>query len=165
METKQSKEAAVIAPVRFENKAAMVLAGFRERYNYEEMEKIPAQWARFGPRIGTVPAKVKPIDYGVVVSTPDRKGFDYLTVFEVSDTASLPPDFETLSVPAQRYAVFVHPGHVSRLCETIDAVFHQWLPKSGYDLTGNPDFLERYGEQFDPTTGTGDLEVWVPLQS
>ena len=142
----------------------MVLAGLKQRYTFANMGEIPAQWGRFAPYIGQVPAKVGVPDYGVVVSTADREGFDYLTAFPVADTSGLPAGFTTREIPAQRYAVFPHGGHVSTLCETIEAAFRQWLPTSGYQLTGNVDFLERYGENFDPEAGAGDLEIWVPIK-
>lgn len=38
-----------------------------------------------------------------------------------------------------------------------------WLPESGLRPAGTADagayFLERYGEGFDPCTGTGDIQV------
>jgi AraC family transcriptional regulator len=44
----------------------------------------------------------------------------------------------------------------------------QWLPTSGHERAkaqGPPDFFERYGEGFDPQTGYGDIEVWVPVKA
>jgi predicted transcriptional regulator YdeE len=35
----------------------------------------------------------------------------------------------------------------------------------GLSAGGAPDFFERYGEKFDPRTGMGDIEVWIPIQS
>ncbi|MBC8136621.1 MAG: AraC family transcriptional regulator [Fibrella sp.] len=159
-----SEPSADFAPSRFENGAAMVLAGVTQHYTYDSMGAIPAQWQQFGPRIGTVPERTGTADYGVVVSTPGQPDFDYLTVFEVSDTTGLPADFTTMEIPAQRYAVFPHTGHVSTVCETIDAIFRKWLPKSGFEVTGKPDLLERYGENFNPATGAGDIEIWVPIK-
>jgi len=41
------------------------------------------------------------------------------------------------------------------------------LPESGYQppraAAGAPDFFERYGEGFNPLTGMGDIEVWIPI--
>jgi predicted transcriptional regulator YdeE len=31
-------------------------------------------------------------------------------------------------------------------------------------MASAPAFLERYGEAFDPRTGMGDVEVWVPVE-
>ena len=41
-------------------------------------------------------------------------------------------------------------------------------PGSGHEVAraagGAPDFFERYGEKFDPRTGMGDIEVWIPIK-
>ncbi len=159
-----SSAASIIAPSRFVNGPAMVLAGLIQPYTDENMGEIPAQWGRFVPYIDTMPGRVGRAEYGVIVNTPDRKGFDYLAAVEVSGTSALPADMTRMAIPAQRYAVFPHPGHVSTLCETIDAAFSKWLPESGHTLTGAPDLLEHYGENFDPEIGAGDIEIWLPVK-
>jgi AraC family transcriptional regulator len=56
--------------------------------------------------------------------------------------------------------------HVSRLWNTIDAIGRKWLRDSGYEVA--PDalgFFERYDEDFDPQTGTGGMEVWMPVKA
>jgi AraC family transcriptional regulator len=160
----KTNDVPICTPSRFEARSAFILAGYRRRYAFEDMGEIPAQWAEFSPRIDDIPAKADQATYGVVISTPDQKGFDYMSACEVSDTSGLPDSFATLEFPAQRYAVFSHPGPLATMCETIDAIFTKWLPASGQEITGNPDFLERYGEAFDPNVGAGDIEIWVPVR-
>jgi AraC family transcriptional regulator len=44
----------------------------------------------------------------------------------------------------------------------------EWLPTSGYEAAtspGAPDFFERYTEEFDPRTGMGGIEVWIPIKA
>ncbi len=43
-------------------------------------------------------------------------------------------------------------------------IWNKWLPESGHQVAEAPEF-ERYGEEFDPRTGTGGLEIWIPIQS
>mgnify|MGYP003409082453 CR=1 FL=1 len=38
-----------------------------------------------------------------------------------------------------------------------------WLPISGMKAADAPSF-ERYDEKFDPATGNGGLEIWVPVR-
>lgn len=154
---------ASVAPSRFETGAEMVLAGLRQPYTMEQADAIPTQWERFVAHLDQVPARTGGAAYGVVVSVPDQTGFDYMTVMEVSDTSNLPAGFTTLEIPAQKYAVFPHPGNLSTLRDTIQAAF-QWLSASGNQATGLPDFLERYGENFNPEAGAGDLEIWLPVK-
>jgi AraC family transcriptional regulator len=56
---------------------------------------------------------------------------------------------------------------VSNIRDTIDAL-HKWFLTSG--LSGAQAgrdlavILERYGEAFDPRTGSGDIEIWTPIK-
>lgn len=93
-------------------------------------------------------------------------GLDYLCAMEVSGTSDLPREFTVKRLPARRYAVFPHRGHFSGLGDTCSAIWNTWLPESGQELTGEAqDFLERYGEEFDPVAGAGGCEVWVPVKA
>ncbi|MDN4585175.1 GyrI-like domain-containing protein [Pandoraea capi] len=40
---------------------------------------------------------------------------------------------------------------------------YQWLLSSGLQAADAPDF-ERYSADFDPVTGTGTLDIWIPVQ-
>ena len=87
----------------------------------------------------------------------------YLAAIRVASTDDLPAGFETLSIPAQTYAVFPHADHVNGIPATIDAAFRTWLPVSGRKLGAFPDVFELYGEDFDPQSGRGKVEIWLPL--
>ena len=97
------------------------------------------------------------------------KEFEYLAGVEVTKAADLPEGWSRVNVPAQRYAVFTHPGHVSEIRATIEAVGTQWLPVSKHRPAkipaGAPNFFERYGPAFDPVTMSGDTEIWFPIES
>jgi AraC family transcriptional regulator len=152
---------------RFENGAPLLIAGFGERITAETWDKIDRLWWRFAPHIGSVPTQVgRRVAYGVV--TDAGNGIDYLAGVEVTDMSGLPDGFSHARLPAQRYAVFEHQGHASKLKGTMTAIFENWLPASGHEharAAGAPAFFERYGEAFDPQTGTGGIEVWVPVKS
>jgi AraC family transcriptional regulator len=62
------------------------------------------------------------------------------------------------------YAVFSHSEHVSTIRSTWTTIWNAWWPSSGHELADAPDF-ERYGEEFDPRTGLGGLEIWVPIKA
>jgi AraC family transcriptional regulator len=59
--------------------------------------------------------------------------------------------------------VFTHREHISRIRSTWHTIFNQWLPASGYSIADAPDF-ESYSEDFDPHTGTGVVEIWIPIK-
>ena len=152
-----------LAEPRFETRAAFLVAGLSARYDYETCGGgIPAQWQRFGPYIGNVPGQVGSIAYGVRYNSDDS-GLDYMCGVEVGEFAQLQPELSRVRVPANRYAVFTHSGHISAIRSTWYTIWNKWLPKSGHQLADAPDF-ERYGAQFDPHTGRGDVEIWVPLR-
>lgn len=83
---------------------------------------------------------------------------------EISESSGLPEQFSCVQIPAQRYVIFPHRGHVFRLCYTVHAIWSQWFPESGNRraTTDGANLLERYGEDFDPLLGMGDIEVWLP---
>jgi AraC family transcriptional regulator len=100
--------------------------------------------------------------YGVICNTDDAGNADYIAGVEVSDFSGIPGDWARLRIPEQRYAVFTHNDHVAAIRHTWMAIFNKWLPESGYRPTGGPEF-ERYGEDFDPATGRGGIEIWIPV--
>jgi AraC family transcriptional regulator len=67
-------------------------------------------------------------------------------------------------IPAQKYAVFTHAEHVSTIRRTVTTIWNKWLPESGLEVADAPSF-ERYGQTFDPRTGMGGFEVWVPIKA
>jgi AraC family transcriptional regulator len=148
---------------RFEESKALLIAGLWGHFTAANWEEIPTQWQRLGS-FGKVCGKIGSAHYGVCFNKSD--GIDYLSGVEVSSAAGLPKEFCWVSIPAQRYAVFSHQEHVSKLHHTLEAIRDEWLPESGYEAAqpaGESVFFERYGEEFNPRTGTGDIEVWIPI--
>jgi AraC family transcriptional regulator len=150
------------APRIVEGKALLV-AGLQRSYTHETSAGIPAQWQNFGPHIGHVPGQVNGCAYGVIYNGDDEGNYDYLCGVEVADFSRLPAEMTRLRIPEQRYAVFDHPGHVSAIRATCSAIWSEWLPGSGHQMADGP-VLELYRETFDPEKGTGDIQVWVPLE-
>ena len=164
---KKSSAAQPEAP-RFENGKPLRIAGLRQHYTPETMKNIPELWQRFAPHIGKIPGQVGRVAYGLCFNAFSPDGVDYLVGVEVSGSSVLPGEFSVTGIPAQKYAVFSHREHVSKMYETLDAI-DKWFPGSGFETAlGNaeaPNFFERYSEEFDPRTGMGGIEVWVPIKS
>ncbi len=154
----------VLQAPRLENGRALLVAGLEERFSSENTSGIPALWQRFSPHIGHVPGQVGNVTYGVCYNTDDTGGFDYSAGVEVSDFTGLPANFARVAIAEQRYAVFAHAAHISTIRATYLAIFNTWLPKSGYQIAGGPQF-ERYDEHFNSHTGTGGFEIWVPISA
>ena len=96
---------AQFGPSRFEEEQPLLIAGLKQHYTPETMSRIPEQWQRFGPNIGSVPGQIDQMSYGVCYNVYGGE-FDYLTGVAVSDTSGLPADFSAFQIPAQKYAVF-----------------------------------------------------------
>lgn len=166
--TKPSRELE-LEPPRFENGKALLIAGLRHDYTPENMNDLPAQWQRLVPHLGKIPGQIGRVAYGVSWCPENSQAISYLCGVEVCDFSCLPGAFTIVSIPAQRYAVFSHRGHVSRIREKIEAIGANWYPESGQqpaERAGEaPDFFERYSEDFDPRTGMGGMEIWIPVKS
>ena len=81
----------------------------------------------------------------------------------MTDFSRLPAEFAHIRIAPQRYAVFEHREHISAIRSTWHAIWNDWLPAYGYRVVDAPDF-ERYDESFDPHTGNGGLEIWIPIE-
>lgn len=151
-----------LAPPSFRDGHALTLGGLNATYDMTTRVGIPAQWGRFVPRAIALLQGQLGDSYGVCWNTTDDCKFDYLTAVELPETAASPDDFVTLKIPARRYAVFVHTGHVSAIPQTIDAIWTKWVPQCGLKIAQAPCF-ERYTPEFNGATGMGGMEIWIPL--
>ena len=153
-----------LEPPRFEDGRPLLIVGLGERYTCESSKAIPSQWQRFGPHIDNIPGQVGKVAYGVCCNSDEAGNFDYICGVEVYDFNDVPAEFARLRIAPQRYAVFRHRDHISSIRRTVNTIWSKWLPESGHEVADAPDF-ERYDESFDPRTGNGGLEIWVPLKS
>jgi AraC family transcriptional regulator len=151
---------------RFETRSAMLLAGLAEIYAHEATQAIPSLWQRFNQHFGHIPGQSGNVAYGVCTQVDGNSdGFRYMSAVEITGTDDLPEDFVTVKLPQQHYAVFTHRGHISGISATVHQIFGEWLPQSGHRHAGTPDMMERYDDRFDPRTGMGVTEIWIPLKA
>jgi len=148
---------------RFVIGKAFLVAGIGERYNCESAAGIPGQWQRFHQSVENIPGRIGKVAYGVCCNGDDAGNFDYIAGVEASDFSDLPREFSRVRIPEQRYAVFTHRDHISNVRRTINTIWNHWLPASGLKAADAPNF-ERYDENFDPLTGNGGLEIWIPVK-
>ena len=156
-----------LAPPRFETAKAFLVAGPGERISCDNGAMIPGLWQRFHQEVADIPARVgkgnEQVACGVCCNGDDAGNFDYIAGVEVADFSDLPRRFARIRIPEQRYAVFTHADHVASIRRTVNTIWNQWLPASGLAAADAPNF-ERYGEAFDPATGNGGFEIWVPVR-
>lgn len=151
---------------RYHELPPLLIAGLREPLNEQSAQTIPVLWQNFAPYIGNIPHQVGSVAYGLCVRSSESSNgsFYYMAGCEVSEFADLPTELSPLIVPAHKYAVFIHESHISKIRETIDYVFDKWLPESGkYHNAQSLHFFERYTEDYEPQTGFGGTEIWLPI--
>jgi len=155
---------------RFETAKAFLVAGIAERITCDNRAIIPGMWARLHQGFVDIPARAEgknqekiQVAYGVCCNGDDSGNFDYIAGVEVTDFSDLARRFGRIRIPEQRYAVFTHTDHVASIRRTVNTIWNQWLPASGYKAADAPNF-ERYDETFDPVSGNGGFEIWVPIK-
>src|ERR1700722_19621052 len=152
-----------LKPSRFQTGKTFLVAGLGERYACEPRAAVPGQWHRFHQSMHNIPGRVGQVAYGVCCNGDDAGNFDYIAGVEVTDFSDLPREFARVRIPEQKYAVFTHGEHISTIRRTVNTIWNHWLPASGLKVADAPNF-ERYDTNFDPITGNGGLEIWVPVK-
>ena len=95
---------------------------------------------------------------------PDGKGgFEYIAGVANSKLDDLPEEYRWIELKEQEYAVFELQGPLTSLGQTFQSIWNDWLPHSGREAADAPEF-ERYSADFDPQTGAGSVEIWLPLK-
>jgi AraC family transcriptional regulator len=153
-----------LEPPRKETGRTLLIAGHAQRYRFETIAGIPAQWQRFAPHIGNIEGQIGRIAYGVCHNSDSAGSFEYLCGVEVAGFGELSDDVARLRIPERTYLVFAHREHISAIGQTWSAIMNKYLPESGLEVADAPDF-ERYGEDFNPQTGTGLVEIWIPIKA
>ena len=148
---------------RFEISKPLLVAGLGGRCSSENGAGIPGQWQRFHQCVADIPNRIGKLAFGVCCNGDDAGNFDYIAGVEVSDFSDLPREFARVRIPEARYAVFTHRDHISTIRRTVNTIWNHWLPASGLKAADAPNF-ERYDENFNPLTGDGGLEIWVPVK-
>jgi len=147
-------------------KPAFDVVGMAGRFT-PTSSRIPELWGRFAPRIHEVRARRGLHTLGVSVDVGPGPGgevsFTYLAGVEVDGITDVPDGMIALTIPANTYAVITHTGHISRLPDTVRHVWGRWLPASRYRHLAAPDFEYYDPERWNPGTGDGDVDLYVPI--
>jgi AraC family transcriptional regulator len=150
--------------MRFETGKPLLVSGIAERCTRENSGAgIPNLWHQFHQSVEHLPARIGKVAYGICCNGDDAGNFDYVAGVEVADFSDLPREFARVRIPEAKYAVFTHAEHISTIRRTVNTIWNHWLPASSMKAADAPSF-ERYDEKFDPATGNGGLEIWVPVR-
>jgi len=151
-----------VATARMDAAGRMHFAGLLRRHSLAAMQAIPGQWQDFMPRHGEIMARKASIPVGISFNFDETGAFEYLCAAEVSRPGTLPRGLSGLDVAPQHYAVFQHEGHVATIRSTYRAIWNHWLGSGGWTAVDAP-ILERHHSSFNPGTGLGGLEIWIPV--
>lgn len=149
---------------RVEIHGPIAVAGFARTYACDGANDIPAQWQKLAPHMAAL-AGTNCGAYGVC-SGPigNNESYQYLAGVAVGDVAKLPEGFATVTIPARRYAVFTHSGSVMNISDTAQRAFREDLPRAGLVPEGEPGLIEVYDGRFDARTGSGEVDLWIPVK-
>jgi AraC family transcriptional regulator len=159
---------AELAPQRFEQLGELHVAGLSKRYPRDKLALIPDQWNTLALQLQFITGRVDRHTYGLWYDVLKSGGEPmlYATGVRVGAFAPVHPSLSHFIVPPQHYAVFRHQGEIADLRRTVDDIFSQWLPGSGYEhvrRSGAPDFFERYTESAEGGKA-GAVEIWAPVK-
>nr|WP_255714191.1 AraC family transcriptional regulator [Pelagibacterium xiamenense] len=150
---------------RRERTEGLTIVGLARRYKYLDVGGIPAQWTEFQAYEGTLGER-SGLWYGLCDSFDEAEGtFRYTSGVRVDDPGDVPEALTVIRLPAQSYLAFTHKGHISELRHTMNAIWSDYMPNSAEEADGGQALFELYSEAFDPVSGHGGLEIWIPIKS
>lgn len=148
-----------VAKPELRDRGAFRVVGLSTQCTFENTSAIPALWQSANAREGEVVGAIPGAAYGVCCDFDETGHFRYLAGVEATEKTE---GMDFVDIPANRYAVFTHSGHISDISKTIYTIWNKSLPDAGLEPVKAPDF-EVYDRRFDPETGRGVVEVWVPV--
>lgn len=158
--------APAIAPPRLVREAAIRVVGLHEPLGPQPWLQIPDLWRRFTPFMHAIPHHLHkmPVALSADIASNDDSCIDYWAALEVSRFGDIAPELSKRELSAQTYAVFEHTAHVSSIPKTYAAIWNEALSASGLTALDAPG-LERHKPAFDPSTGEGGVEIWIPVKA
>ena len=134
-------------------------------FGKNENQEISDLWGKANQRMGEIRHVASQNAYGVCIMLPDAPTgeFEYIAGLEVSQVEDVPDGMVVREVPASQYAVFTHLGSLEELSATYEYIYRSWIPQSGYQLTGGPDF-EMYNEDFKDFAPDSKFYIYVPIK-
>lgn len=141
------------------------IAGIGRRLPVDDFAGIPSLWQEFHAFDNAIPEQRDRTAYGVVSDmSASGESYRYLAGVEVPVGTEVREPLQVITVPARRWAMVTHREHITTITSTIQAIFTEALHAAGLVPGEDPDLLEVYRETFDPWSGLGGVELWVPLR-
>ena len=134
--------------------------------------ETPALWREFGPRIREIGERADdwryslrqyPTGLSLHHLTPETRYIEWAAV-AVASGARIPAGLETLLLTGGLYVRCLHRGLPGEIGDTVNYLFGQWLPTSGYDVDNARPHFERMAPDYRPDDPDAQEEMYVPLQ-
>ena len=131
---------------------------------YFDQPDYRSLWDRLKERVADI-AHVRHPDaseyVGLMLPEKESTGFRYVAGVVVSKADRVPDDMTTESVPSHRCLQFLHRGKADTIRAFGDEVRMWWLPRNRYETGEN--YIELYGDNYDPNSDDADMQLLVPL--
>ncbi len=131
--------------------------------------KTPELWQKFVPQLPQITAWDGNQFYSMQKYPADFASFTPQTVIEkwaavpVPSLDSIPAGLSGYTLRGGQYAVFHYQGTPADFPATWQAIFHEWLPASEYELDQREHF-EILGRDYRPDDPNAQEEIWVPVR-
>ncbi|BCB02601.1 GyrI-like domain-containing protein [Bacillus sp. KH172YL63] len=128
-------------------------------------------WQSFMPYRQAIPGRVDEKLYNMKVfdssldvrqltpATPFRK----FAAVEVESADSCCDGMEAYALNGGLYAMFLHHGPAHTFHQTLQYIYEEWMPASGYQLD-NREHFERFDPTYHPADPNAVEEVWIPIK-
>jgi AraC family transcriptional regulator len=130
-------------------------------------EVIPHLWERFSSKADQVPGRTGHQMLGVIYGRPETERshpdeLQYIAGVAVSSANEIPPGMVSRTIPAGKFAVFIHRGPIHKLAVTVREIYRVWLPQSDYKHAEIAD-IELYDQRFDCESDDSEMEYWISI--
>ncbi|MDY7079611.1 MAG: AraC family transcriptional regulator [Chloroflexota bacterium] len=133
----------------------------------DETDIVTELWEQLSSEVESMPNRLKPERYyGVSFFTfaRDPQGSFFMIGVAVDSLDAIPPTLVGKTIPALKYARFIHKGLSKDIGMTLEYVYQTWLPKSGHS-TAAPFQIEFYGERYrGPDDLNSESEILIPIE-
>lgn len=154
-----------LAEPEIAERGPILAAGLQERFRFSERGSIPTLWQKFMPLMMQVPDIRPGTTYGVMSgSVLGEDGFDYAAAIAVDAIDDIPQGLSAVKIPRLNCAIFRHGGHVAEVGAVCNSIYQDWLSRTDHKpAEGAIQMIEHYPASFNPMTGEGGFEIWLPL--
>lgn len=155
------------------DKPAMTIVGLETPFIHglspetNNFKVIPPLWEKLSHRSGEVRGRVGNAMYGIIYGRPEaershRDELQYIAGVQARSPAVVPEGMVSRTIPAGKFAVFLHRGPIQKIGETCYEIYRVWLPQSSWKHAEIAD-VELYDERFECEGKESEMEYWISI--